>query len=66
MGNSAADCGMDSAVFHLGAAAEEWCDKILHPKSRIEKWELNRKRECLCWASSSRSFFTKLPGSQSP
>jgi hypothetical protein len=25
------------AVFHLGAAAEEWCDKILHPKSRIEK-----------------------------
>jgi len=25
------------AVFRLGAAAEEWCDKILHPKSRIEK-----------------------------
>jgi hypothetical protein len=25
------------AVFHLGAAAEKWCDKILHPKSRIEK-----------------------------
>ena len=24
------------AVFHLGAAAEKWCDKILHPKSRIE------------------------------
>ncbi len=24
-------------VFHLGAAAEKWCDKILHPKSRIEK-----------------------------
>lgn len=25
------------AIFHLGAAAEKWCDKILHPKSRIEK-----------------------------
>jgi hypothetical protein len=25
------------AVFHLGAAAEKWLDKILHPKSRIEK-----------------------------
>jgi hypothetical protein len=25
------------AVFHLGTAAEKWCDKILHPKSRIEK-----------------------------
>jgi hypothetical protein len=24
-------------VFHLGAASEKWCDKILHPKSRIEK-----------------------------
>jgi hypothetical protein len=26
-----------SAIFHLGSAAEKWCDKILHPKSRIEK-----------------------------
>jgi hypothetical protein len=25
------------AVFHLGAAAKKWCEKILHPKSRIEK-----------------------------
>jgi hypothetical protein len=25
------------AIFHLGATAEKWCDKILHPKSRIEK-----------------------------
>jgi hypothetical protein len=25
------------AVFDLGAAAEKWRDKILHPKSRIEK-----------------------------
>jgi hypothetical protein len=25
------------AVFELGAAAEKWRDKILHPKSRIEK-----------------------------
>lgn len=25
------------AVFHLGATAEKWLEKILHPKSRIEK-----------------------------
>jgi len=25
------------AVFHLGSAAEKWREKILHPKSRIEK-----------------------------
>jgi hypothetical protein len=25
------------AVFHLGSAAEKWLEKILHPKSRIEK-----------------------------
>src|SRR5882724_1846306 len=25
------------AVFQIGKAAEKWCDKILHPKSRIEK-----------------------------
>ncbi|HEV1993637.1 MAG TPA: hypothetical protein VGR03_04845 [Candidatus Acidoferrum sp.] len=25
------------AIFHLGAAAKKWCEKILHPKSRLEK-----------------------------
>lgn len=25
------------AIFHLGPAAGKWCEKILHPKSRIEK-----------------------------
>ena len=25
------------AVFQIGGAAEKWCEKILHPKSRIEK-----------------------------
>jgi hypothetical protein len=25
------------AVFELGATAAKWCDKILHPKSRLEK-----------------------------
>lgn len=24
-------------VFHIGTQAEKWCEKILHPKSRIEK-----------------------------
>jgi hypothetical protein len=26
-----------TAVFELGAKAAKWCDKILHPKTRIEK-----------------------------
>ena len=30
------------AVFHLGPAAEKWRDKILHPKSRIEKLGVKR------------------------
>jgi hypothetical protein len=25
------------AAFELGAAAEKWCEKILHPKTRLEK-----------------------------
>src|SRR5258708_26549101 len=25
------------AVFHLGAAADKWCEKTLHHKSRIQK-----------------------------
>jgi hypothetical protein len=25
------------AVFELGATAEKWCEKILHPKTRLEK-----------------------------
>ncbi len=25
------------AIFHLGPVSEKWCDKILHPKSRIER-----------------------------
>jgi len=25
------------AIFELGCAAEKWCEKILHPKTRIEK-----------------------------
>ena len=29
--------GEGLASFHLGAAAEKWLEKILHPKSRIEK-----------------------------
>jgi hypothetical protein len=30
-----------AAVFHLGPTAEKWRDKILHPKSRIEKLGVN-------------------------
>jgi hypothetical protein len=29
------------AAFQLGAAAQKWCEKILHPKSRIEKLGMN-------------------------
>lgn len=30
------------AVFELGAAAEKWCEKILHPKTRMEKLGIKR------------------------
>ena len=30
------------AVFALGANAEKWCEKILHPKSRMEKLGVKR------------------------
>ena len=31
-----------SAVFVLGANAEKWCEKILHPKTRLEKLGVKR------------------------
>ena len=30
------------AVFEPGAAAEKWCEKILHPKTRMEKLGVKR------------------------
>src|ERR1700730_14598172 len=31
------DTGEGTAIFELGANAAKWCDKILHPKTRLEK-----------------------------
>jgi hypothetical protein len=35
------------AVFSLGANAEKWCEKILHPKTRLEKLGVNAD-EAVC------------------
>src|SRR5258708_35538917 len=37
-----------AVVFHLGAPAGKWCEKILHPKPRIEKLGVKPEaRACL-------------------
>src|SRR6058998_1258727 len=54
------------AVFHLGAAAENGETRFFIPSRALKSLELSRNRECLSWASSTRTFFANSPGSQSP
>ena len=48
------------AVFHLGSAAEKWCDKILHPKSRIEKLGVKRGDRVSLLGEFEREFFREV------
>ena len=48
------------AVFHLGAAAEKWCDKILHPKSRIEKLGVKPGARVSLFGSFDGEFLAEL------
>jgi hypothetical protein len=48
------------AVFHLGTAAEKWCDKILHPKSRIEKLGVKPKARVSLFGDFEAEFFDEL------
>jgi hypothetical protein len=50
------------AVFHLGAAAEKWCDKILHPKSRIEKLGVKREARVSLLGEFEPEFLHEVSG----
>src|SRR5947199_1872558 len=50
------------AVFHLGSAAEKWCDKILHPKSRIEKLGVKPGARVSCLGEFEPEFLREVTG----
>jgi len=50
------------AVFHLGAAAQKWCDKILHPKSRIEKLGIKTGMRVSLLGEFEREFLDEVTG----
>jgi hypothetical protein len=48
------------AVFHLGAAAEKWRDKILHPKSRTEKLGVKPRAKISLLGSFAPDFLAEI------
>jgi len=48
------------AVFQIGKAAEKWCDKILHPKSRVEKLGVKRGARVSLVGKLEPEFLTEL------
>ncbi len=50
------------AVFHLGAAAEKWRDKILHLKSRIEKLGIKPEARVSLIGEFDSEFLSELAG----
>ena len=48
------------AVFQLGTAAEKWCEKILHPKSRIEKLGVKRGAKVSLVGGFDAGFLTEI------
>jgi hypothetical protein len=50
------------AIFYLGAAAEKWCDKILHPKSRIEKLGVKPEAKVSLLGDFDAEFLSELGG----
>ncbi len=50
------------AIFHLGVAAPKWCDKILHPKSRIEKLGVKPGANVSLIGSFEAEFLAELGG----
>ena len=51
-------------VFHLGAAAEKWCDKILHPKSRIQKLAVKEGTPVRLLSKFDAEFMNELKASK--
>ena len=50
------------AVFHLGTAAEKWRDKILHPKSRIEKLGIKPEARVCLMGEFDTDFLREVAG----
>jgi hypothetical protein len=50
------------AVFHLGTAAEKWCEKILHPKSRIEKLGVKQGAKVSLLGNFEAAFLREIAG----
>ena len=48
------------AVFQLGNAARKWCEKILHPKSRIEKLGVKRGAKVSLVGGFDAGFLTEI------
>lgn len=48
------------AVFELGPTAEKWCEKILHPKTRIEKLGLQAGARILLIGGFDADFLKEL------
>lgn len=48
------------AVFRLGDAAGKWCEKILHPKSRIEKLGVRSEAKVSLLGEFDRDFLREL------
>jgi hypothetical protein len=47
-------------VFELGGAAAKWCDKILNPKSRVEKLGVKRGAKVSLWGKFDENFLREL------
>src|SRR5215472_12131428 len=48
------------AIFELGEQAAKWCDKILHPKSRIEKLGVKSGARVALFGKFEREFLQEL------
>jgi hypothetical protein len=48
------------AIFRLGEAAEKWCEKILHPKSRIEKLGVKSGAKVSLFGEFDAEFLTEI------
>jgi hypothetical protein len=50
------------AIFVLGPAAEKWCEKILHPKTRLEKLGVKAGAAAVIAGSFDAEFLRELKG----
>jgi len=50
------------AIFHLGASTEKWLDKILHPKSRLEKLGVKSGAKVSLLGGFDAEFLAELAG----